>query len=536
MPMLPDPTPVLLAKGLAPEEITQCLAPYGFQHLSRADANLQAMANEPGARRALAAILPELLAAVAETADPDQALNEWERYLASGIHRVQLFQYLAQAPRMLHLVCTIFGNSPAMAQTLIRDPFLIYWLGDEHVLECRPSARILKEELTRTLSNFQTKALKLEALRRFKRREMLRIGIRDLLRLADLQETVTALSDLAALVVQAAYDIIRHDLINRFGPPYHRRRGGIQSETQFVVLGMGKFGGWELNYSSDIDLIYLYESSDGRTHATFSQREVSNEVFFETLAKELTQALTEATSEGALYRVDLRLRPEGSVGPLAQAMDTALRYYRQRGRAWEKMAFLKAAPVAGSYELGRRFLRRLRRVFWESASSDEEIVRTVRTLKAQIDAKMIRRNERERNVKLGEGGIREIEFLVQALQWKYASRYPRLLERNTLKALRRLARYGLLPSSAASQLAQDYIFLRQIEHKLQMVNDLQTHVLPTAYDDLKKCAIRLGYAKSAPGNIVDQFLQEYRACTQRVNAQFIDLCTGKIFLADSCSA
>lgn len=523
-----DPTPVLLAPGLSHDELARYLAPYGFRNIKQADANLQAMADEPASRQALAEILGELLSAVAQTADPDQALNDWERYLAAGIHRAQLFHYLAHAPRMLHLLCTVFGNSPAMAQTFIRDPFLVYWLGEERVLEARPSASALTRELSHTLANFRTKALKLEALRRFKRREMLRIGIRDLLQLADLQETVAALSDLASITVQAAYDIVRHDLQERYGIPYHRHRGS-RSETRFVVLGMGKLGGWELNYSSDIDLIYLYESSDGITEHPHGQRGISNEVFFESLAKELTQALTEATPEGALYRVDLRLRPEGTVGSLAQALDAVVQYYRQRGRPWEKMALLKAAPIAGSRELGQRFLRRIRPLLRGAMTSDEAILETVRALKAQIDTKLNRRHERDRHVKLGEGGIREIEFIVQALQLKHAARYPRLLVQNTLEALEKLERYRLVPSAVARQLRHDYIFLRQIEHKLQMVNELQTHVLPVTQEELRKCAIRLGYTKSDSADPAQRFIGDYRACTQRVSARFAELCAGWMF-------
>ena len=201
----PDPSPLLLSAHLQPEEVSTLLYPYGFQHPPKADANLQAMAGNPQERLALSKILRGLLEAVGQSADPDQALNEWERYVQSGINRAQLYQFLAQGPRLLHLLCNIFGNSPAMAQSLIRDPWLVYWLGEESTILHAPTANQLRVMLNDSLRTFQTSELKLDALRRFMRREMLRIGVRDLVRHASVVETVISLSDLASVVIQCAY-------------------------------------------------------------------------------------------------------------------------------------------------------------------------------------------------------------------------------------------------------------------------------------------------------------------------------------------
>src|SRR6185295_16678549 len=180
-----DPSPLLLARGLPTSEVTRLLAPYGFQDMTRADGNLQAMAGEPGSRRLLAVLLSGLLDSVAQTADPDQALDQWERFLQNGINRSHLFAYLSQAPRILDLLSRIFGNSSALAQTLVRDPMLVYWLAEQQVLAKRPSRRESERALRAMLGNVVTGELKLEALRRFRRREMLRIGVRDLLKLTD---------------------------------------------------------------------------------------------------------------------------------------------------------------------------------------------------------------------------------------------------------------------------------------------------------------------------------------------------------------
>lgn len=507
----PDPRPLLLSANLKTDEVSHILEPYGFQHPAKADANLQAIAGPPQERQALSIILGDLLAAVGQTADPDQALNEWDRYVQSGINRAQLYQFLAQAPRLLHLLCTIFGNSPAMAQTLIRDPLLVYWLGEESNLKRSPTHALLARLLSDSVETFKTSTLKLDALRRFTRREMLRIGIRDLLRHASVIETVTSLSNLARVVIQSAYTIVQCDLQKKHGIPTHRDPHGSEKETGFVVLGMGKLGGGELNYSSDVDLIYLYESSEGKTRGTRGQQSISNETFFESLARELTSALAEATQEGTVFRVDLRLRPEGSLGPLARSLDEAIRYYESRGRDWERLAFIKAWPIAGEKRVGQSFLRRLR--FFVHGTRDDfhhRVLDTVRSLKVQIKGKMVRRGENDRHVKLGTGGIREIEFIVQALQLLHARQCPGIMERNTLRALSRLSDAKVLPKGTAKQLAQSYVYLRDIEHKLQMVNELQTHLIPHDMAEVAKCAIRLGYAKQpTPQETAMPFLQDY---------------------------
>jgi len=518
-----DTSAILLSPDLDRSEAFGLLKPFGFRNVAQADSNLQLMAGDPHSRKLLAKILNELLLAVAQTADPDQALNDWERYLKIGVNRTQLFSYLENAPRMLHLLCTIFGNSPAMTQTLIRDPMLIYWMGDGRVVNQPPSRRALWQALQESLRAVETYEVMLNALRRFHRRELLRIGVQDLLRVTQVSETVATISDLACVVIQSAYEIVNARLARQFGTPMHRDRSGKMVETGFVVIGMGKFGGWELNYSSDVDLIYVYASSDGKTQSGGRETSVSNEVYFEALARDLTRELGAATPEGTLYRVDLRLRPDGSVGPIASSLNDAVQYYQTRGQDWERLAFLKAKPVAGSMKLGRSFLDRLRSfVGGKGEQSNARVLETVRYLKRKIQTKMIRRGELNRNVKLGTGGIRDIEFLVQTFQLLNGRKYPSLLEQNTLIVLDRLAQEKIIPSSTAKELSRAYVFLRDVEHKLQMVHELQTHVLPVEDEELAKCAVRLGYPKSSMESNAATFLRDYRKVTSYVQKEFED--------------
>ncbi|MDP1768049.1 MAG: hypothetical protein Q8L74_04500, partial [Nitrospirota bacterium] len=426
-----DPTPIILASGLEPGQVDAILRSYGLSRIQDADANLQLMAGDPHQRRLLADILPLLLEAIGRTADPDQALNHWERWLDSGVSRSAILEYLRSSPRMLDLVCSIFGNSDSLAFTLVCDPLLIYWLAEQHVLSNAPTRVGMAGTIRQQVGHVMAPELKLDAIRRFRRREMLRIGVRDLLRLADVVETTASLSDLASILIDEAYRIVDADLRGRYGVPMHKNRQGRWVETGFTVIGMGKLGGHELNYSSDVDVLYVCESHEGETRPVVSGRTkskipaqggISNEEYFERLARDLTKVLTEQTHEGYVYRVDLRLRGEGSVGQLTRSLEDYAKYYRTRGQVWERLSLLKAWPVAGSMTVGKAFIKMVQPFVLAPSSKrlDVEqglaVVNEVRSVKEKIDAKMAERGHEQRNVKLGVGGIREIEFFVQTIQ------------------------------------------------------------------------------------------------------------------------
>lgn len=523
---------VLLASERSPEQVQSILSAYGLTDIEQADRNLQAMAGDPLERHQLADILPILLDSIARTADPDQALNHWERML-SNVTRSSFLDYLRSSPRMLELLCTIFGNSDSLAFTIIRDPMLVYWLSDQEVLSKPPTSAGIEHALYKQLSRLTVKELKLEVLRRFRRREMLRIGVRDLLRLADVPETTASLSDLASHLIHAAYEIVDADLRRQYGVPMHRNRQGKWVETGFTVMGMGKLGGHELNYSSDVDLIYVYGSHDGETRAPRRKSSgkpaavgISNEEYFEILSRELTKALVEPTKEGYVFRVDLRLRAEGTVGQLARSLDDYRQYYSTRGQVWERLALLKAYPVAGSMEVGQAFLKMVKPFVFGTGSPKKDltgamaIIQDVRTVKEMIDAKMVDRGHEQRNVKLGIGGIREIEFLVQTIQVLAGKAVPALLDRNTLGSLTRFAARKLLSRKERGALAAAYVFLRDVEHKLQMVHDLQTHALPDEAEELARCAIRMGYHPGDQTRGLAQFRADYRLHTELVNRTF----------------
>lgn len=510
-----DPRSLLLSPDLTPSEIKRLLSPYRFKDWKQADANLQLMAGDPQSRKLLAAILPELLEAVSGTADPDQALREWERYLEAGNSRVQMFDFLARVPHVLQLLCVLFGNSPAMAETLIRDPMVLYWIEEERVLQLPPAFKRLHVTLNESLDLASTYERKLDVLRRFHRREMLRIGARDLFHVSSVQETVQSLTCLAEIVIHAAYQLVNKKIRKKYGMFCQQSPKWVTSETGFVVLGMGKLGGRELNYSSDVDLIYLYAPGPQKIQVTKEQ--ISLDVFFQLLARELTRVLSMATSQGCLFRVDLRLRPEGAVGPLAWSSRDAVKYYQMRGRTWERLALLRARPIAGQRSLGQAFLRKIRPCLVGAEEHGKHgVIDTVNDLRAQIHQKVRRKKEGERNVKLSPGGIRDVEFLVQMLQLLYAAQYPQLLESNTIASLHHLRTLNLLSDDDGLFLEEAYVFLRDVEHKLQMVHELQTHTLPGQPSELTKCAIRMGYTEPSSTSAATRLLARYESVRTRV--------------------
>ncbi len=512
---LPDPTPLLLSEEIDPSEVDRLFKAYGIQDAKRADDNLQRMAGDPTTRKALASILYSLLCSLSRTADPDQGLNEWERYVESGIQRLQLFQFLSVAPHIIDVLGMVFGSSPAMAQTLIRDPLLVYWIEEDRVLVRRQSRQILQKQLTQILKGVKHFDARCEALRRFKRREMLRIGIRDLLGIASVIETYSMLSELAGLTVETAYQLVEEDLQVRHGQVGKRPHS---TATGFSVLGMGKLGGWELNYSSDIDLVYVYKATGNSTCTQKGQTALDAGIYYETLARELTTVLAASTPEGALFRVDLRLRPEGTVGPLVCSVEDALHYYATRGRTWERLAFLKAKPIAGSRQVGNLFLRRMKPFVFGKKEDVKDVIPAIQSLRAQILKKMTRRGELQRNVKLGHGGIREIEFIVQGLQLRWGQVHPSVRDRQTLKGLTKLVRLGKLKMNEMKHLKTAYLYLRNLEHKIQMVNELQTHLIPSKNSEIAKCAVRMGYPKEpSEKQTIQPFWDEYLRHTQLVH-------------------
>jgi glutamate-ammonia-ligase adenylyltransferase len=322
----------------------------------------------------------------------------------------------------------------------------------------------------------------LAELRRFKQREMLRIAARDLGKLGDVIEITRELSDIADICLDAVLQIISKQMSEKFGQPYHQDAKQHWQPTPFCVLGLGKLGGQDLNYSSDVDIMFLY-GDEGEVFKeppgkkTSSRSVMSSHQFFSKLSEMLAAEISRSTQEGFLYRVDLRLRPEGNSGPLARSLESYENYYAEWGQTWERMMLIKARHVAGDKSIASEFLEMIQPFRYPRSISPEILHETAAT-KDRIENEVVRAGEVERNIKLGRGGIREIEFIVQSLQVLHAGRLPFLQIPQTLTCLAKLPQYDLMSPADARQLDAACRFLRDVEHRLQMENNLQTHTIP----------------------------------------------------------
>ncbi|NHA16141.1 bifunctional [glutamate--ammonia ligase]-adenylyl-L-tyrosine phosphorylase/[glutamate--ammonia-ligase] adenylyltransferase [Thioalkalivibrio sp. XN279] len=317
-------------------------------------------------------------------------------------------------------------------------------------------------------------------LRAFRRGEMLRIAWRDLAGWAVLEETLGHLSELAEVCIRAADDWVHARLSARHGQP----RGSDGVVQRLLVIAMGKLGGGELNFSSDIDLVFLYPEAG----ETDGERPLSNEQFFTRAGRELIRLLDEVTADGFVFRVDMRLRPFGESGPLAMSLTAFANYLQQHGRAWERYAYVKARAVTG-HRAGMGLYRDVLRPFVFRRYLDFGLFEALRDMKQKIAAEVERRELRG-NIKLGRGGIREIEFIVQCLQLLRGGADPRLRQQGLPAALARLEETGQLPAEAVQELRAAWRFLRLTENRLQAWQDRQTHDLPT--DEVGR--LRLAFA------------------------------------------
>jgi glutamate-ammonia-ligase adenylyltransferase len=494
---------LLLAARLDGPRVAELLTPYGIKDFAKSDANLQAAAGDVSERLLLAEILEDLLLNVAASANPDQALIRFERF-AAATNKAHLFTYLRNSKQAMEILAKILGGSAYMAEILIRDPHLFYWVAEPEILNRTRTTLQIRRDLRATLRMLDDETQQFDLLRATKRREILHIGVRDLLRLASVEETFHALSFLAQALIASAYEVAATALKkNRELPP--------KSYRYFTILAMGKLGGGELNFSSDVDLMFVYYGGD-------EMSEMSAEEYSRRLAQKITTGLGSFTGEGYIYRVDLRLRPEGRAGNVADSLESFEHYYRTRIGAWERLALLKAWPIAGSRVLGRRFLKMSRPFIYDPPFNLKSLA-DVREMKARIDEKISARGQTDRNVKLGRGGIREIELVVQTLQATHGRELPHILQRSTLPALALLLEHKLIGRDDYDSLRAAYLFLRDVENKLQMVDDAQTHSLPQDVEALTDCARLLGYSGSPAQSPVEGLrhdLQNHTAVVSRI--------------------
>jgi glutamate-ammonia-ligase adenylyltransferase len=482
----------------------------GIKDLTRAYGNLVRMATSGMTIDLVADLCGQFAPLLGASPDPDMVLNNLDHFVAAARNPLSLGALFQRDREALPTLLQIFAASQHLSDLLVTDTEAFDLL---RLTEGQPVAReALVEEIVAEVEALDHDQAVLRALRRFKRRETLRIAYGDVVRDQSLTTVTRQISYLADAIVEAALRAAWRRLRQQRGTPLDAEG----RQARFVVLAMGKLGGVELNYSSDIDLIFLYQG-DGNTDG---RRSVSNVEFFDRLARELMRLLTEATELGFPYRVDMRLRPDGERGPLVLTLQAAMNYYDLRGRTWERQAYIKARPVAGDLELGTEFLDQMQPWIYRRYLSRADIS-GIKALKRRIEQRTHRDGGNERDVKTGHGGIRDVEFVIQFLQLLNGGDLPEIRTGNTLDAIVQLEAVGCLNNLERTILEDNYTFLRKVEHRLQIMFDLQTHLLPEEPEELRKLALRMGYADSPDRPALDAFVADYKSKTD-LNRKILD--------------
>ena len=437
--------------------------------------------------------------AIEGCADPQRARHFLDLLMATSASAA----LQASSAEQARILAALFSGTQALSNLLVARPD---WLGElkPEMLKFPRRKQGMRNEVSRWLKPLLAASdfgAVLTRLREFKQREMMRIAGRDLARLANLPDIIQEISDVADVCLDGVWQVCFSQLVGRYGQPWHQDADSQWQPTAGCVLGMGKLGGQELNYSSDVDVMFAYSEEGsvfkeppGKDEAP--QPTLTSHQFFNRLAETFIAEVSRMTPEGTLYRIDLRLRPEGDTGPLSRSLAGYENYYAQWGQTWERMMLIKARGAAGDAALAAEFVE-LIQPFRYPRSINESVLGEVVAMKGRIENEVVKAGELERNVKLGRGGIREIEFVVQALQLLRAGRQPFLQGAQTLPALTKLVQYELLSADESRMLAEAYCFLRNVEHRLQMEDNLQTHTIPANRPAQERLARLMGFATLA---------------------------------------
>jgi [glutamine synthetase] adenylyltransferase / [glutamine synthetase]-adenylyl-L-tyrosine phosphorylase len=439
---VPTPSDLFLSPDLTEEQARAYLQSLGFRDAPAVDAHLQRMADDMVVREALGRLAPDLLPAVLESPDPDAAIAAMAHYVASRSGRAMFLDYLREDPRALHVLTYVLGASPQLADILIRTPEYFHWLVAQ-VERSAPDRQDHEEELVSAFVTIDDPVEGLNMLRRWKRRETLRIGTRDLLRHETVQTASGQLSDVAAVAVDFALAIVmqqRLDAESREKPP-----------GTFAVIGTGSVAAREMSYGGDIDLLYVYDTPNANGDDESRTRE-----FFVRVGCDLTAALQDDAHDGSLYRVGLPAWPQADGWLKACSLAEYAEHYAAADAAEERLAMTRARPIAGDAELGARFLALCEPFVYREAPH---------TPPAPAPS--------------GERGAREIVALTQTFQLSHGGRHAVLRHTGTLGALDALAKAGLIPEQVCRELDHAYVFLRTAEHRRQLGlrdADLETQV------------------------------------------------------------
>ena len=491
--------------------VRSALARYPFKDVMGAYRNLTQLARETvrflstrRCRHFLASIAPQLLRAVADTPDPDLTLVNLEQVTASLGAKAILWELFSFLPASLKLYVDLCSNSPFLSQILINNPGMIDDLLDSLIVNRPRTLDELRAELKELCRGVERSDVIEPIVRSFQDKELLRIGVRDLLGKDDVRATTAALSDLA--------EVLLADIAARQEPIVAARHGipkqGNGTISRYVLLALGKLGGREMSYQSDLDLVLVYEG-DGQTDPSFDARQVDNYQYFTELAQFIIKATSQAGPLGRLYAVDMRLRPTGKSGSLAIPLCEFRRYYVGAAMVWERQSLTRARVVHGDPDFATEVMAAVHRavcgIGWRPEIADE-----IRSMRERLEA-----SATPRSLKRGPGGLMDIEFILQMFQIKYGERLPDIMRTNAWEAIDALRTANLLDETAHRTLFDGYSFLRLAEARLRIVTNRPLNEHPEAAEELEKFARRLGF------NSGRMYREELERHTRAIRNEFV---------------
>lgn len=496
---------------------------FGFQNASKVWKDLISLAHCANFKKLYPNFFSILLEVSARSHNADLALHNLQHFSEKFPDKDHLFTQLSESHSLLEALVFLFSGSQILTDSLLSEPSYVNWLSRPGTLSQSKSKDILMRDFYEWVGeNLEEKNIS-TLLRKFKKREYIRIGLRDLLGNVELMETVGDISNLADVCLQIAYEKADRDLQKKHGTPTYEDANGNLQVSEFAVLGMGKLGGQELNYSSDIDLIYIYTSSHGETRPDPSEEnavmKITNHEYFSKLARQITKSINEITSEGNVFRVDLDLRPDGPSGEITSSLASCETYYQSWGRTWERQAMIKARVSAGSESLGREFFAMMEPFIYRR-SLDFDAIEEIKSMKNRIDESLKGEKSNKVNIKLGFGGIREIEFIIQAYQLLFGGRNKELRIRGSLSALEVLKEKNIITEEDFLCLSEAYIFLRNLENRVQITFGLQTHKIPENDADRAVLARKMRIDGNSVEELSKNLMSVYESHTAFVGKMF----------------
>ncbi len=499
-----DPRAAAAADPLAgPGERAAALEALGFENPEASAAELWRLSR----RRGFAEIGPALVMELAAAPDPDQALRHMADLFGLLADPRATAELLATSPRTARLLVSLFGSSDFLSRGLLRHPELIDQLVHRGSAPLVRERDDLRDDLNKRLALTSDLETALTELRRFHNEEVLRVGLHDVAGALDVEQVSRQLSDLADACVEACFSLATAET---------ERRNGA-AKASMVVVALGTLGGRELGYHSDLDLLFVY-SGPGET-----EKRVAHHEHFARVAQRLISHLTLQLREGALYRIDTRLRPSGSAGPLVVSFEALATYHEREARLWERQALLKARPVAGDEALFARAYEQVLEPSLFRPIDPAAAARDLIAMRERMEREIAAESPGRYNSKLGRGGLVDVEFAVQFLQLVHGSQHPGIRSRSTPQALVDLREAGLLAPEDQEPLARGYRFLRRLESRLRIVRDRSVDRLPSAGPELLRLARRMGYSGARAG---EELLADYERTAAEVRAAFLRVLGG----------